>query len=131
MKSINGFSLIEVLLVVALVSVLTAISLISFRAYTESSIDTATLADLRSSLSAVELLSEKLPDPGDSSGGVLQIRSVIPDFALTKTSSDFCFVVRDHKVVNLTVCTNQGSVGGYAYNSGLILPLSPGGCNCA
>lgn len=131
MKSYKGFSFIEVVLIMALVSVLTAISLVSFKAYTRDSIDAATLADLRTSLSAVELLMQSMPETGESSGGVAQLRAVMPTFALTKSSSDFCYVVRDRHLVNLQVCTEKGSVGGYAYNSGLILPLSPGGCNCA
>ena len=127
----KGFSLIELIIIVALLAALVGISMASYKTYTAKTIDATTMSDLRSSMSAVSILMQDLPDPGNAIGGSTEINAVVPGFLLSSSSTDFCFAVANHEILSVKVCTNTGSVGGYNYISGDIVPLEPGDCNCS
>jgi prepilin-type N-terminal cleavage/methylation domain-containing protein len=126
----RGFTFLELMITVAIVSILAAVSIVNIRSYIARTVDTATLVDLRSTVTAVNVILQDLPDPGNSGGAFADIRSQVPGFQISKTTSNVCYQITNHSLLYARACTSQGTKGGYDYIGAIIIDLPIGGCSC-
>lgn len=133
MRRQTGFTLIELMIVVAIIAILAAIALPAYQNYVARSQMTAALADIAGGRSAFEseLIAESISTTDPTRIG---LRTSTPRCSLIELDSDpdgfiCCTVVGNDRVDGETITLTRGTDGNWSCSSTLVVcDLLPTGC---
>ena len=140
MKKIQkGFTLIELMIVVAIIAILAAIALPAYQNYVARSQATAGLADIRGGVTAYEEMINRGTPGGTPSLDMLGLQSATPRCATiaaagtvnstTGGQSITCTIQGNPKVNTKTIALTRNATGAWNCSTTVEENFKPGGCS--
>ena len=133
MKNQQGFTLIELMIVVAIIAILAAIALPAYQNYVARSQVTAGLADIRGGVTAFEELVQR---GSAAAATVTRIGLRTPTTRCStvavvagETGTITCTLVGNPQVNGQTVVLTRQAAGGFNCTSSVAAEFRPTGCN--
>ena len=134
MKNQQGFTLIELMIVVAIIAILAAIALPAYQNYVARSQTTAGLADIRGGVTAFEELVQRGSAAATNQLDRLGLRASTPRCSQIQstagaTGAITCTLRGNPQVNGLAVTLTRQSAGGFNCTSSVPAQFRPQGCN--